>query len=205
LTLWIEGADVEDRREKIIEAGLALLREEGLSGLTQPRVAARTGLRQSHLTYYYPTRAALLAAVAAAAVEIQGAAAQAMVAQITSAQKAADVMAAVTARRENTRVLVALNQAADREPEVRALFNELTNGFVAELTTLLTKLEMEPTTANADFLHALFVGLSVVQLATSRPNGQARSRAALNVAFDLLTSQSLQKTKPRRRRNGDKA
>ncbi|MHC5540598.1 TetR family transcriptional regulator, partial [Singulisphaera rosea] len=52
-----------DRRQEIIEAGLATLRERGYSGFTQPRVATRAGLRQSHLTYYYPTRADLLAAV----------------------------------------------------------------------------------------------------------------------------------------------
>ena len=62
---------MEDRRKHIIDAGLGLLREEGLPGLTQPRIATRTGLRQSHLTYYYPTRAALVAAVARAAVDTQ--------------------------------------------------------------------------------------------------------------------------------------
>jgi AcrR family transcriptional regulator len=181
---------VEDRRKQIIDAGLALLREEGLSSLTQPRIAARTGLRQSHLTYYYPTRAALLAAVARAAIEAQAAAAHDMVAQITSLKKAAEIIAAATARAENTRVLVALNQAADREPEVAALFNQLTEGFVVELTALLKKLGLEPSTSNADLVHALFIGLSVLQLATGRPDGEARSKAALQTAFKMLASQS---------------
>ena len=196
---------MEDRRDQIIAAGLALLREKGLSGLTQPRLAARTGLRQSHLTYYYPTRAALLAAVARAAIDMQGAAARAIVAQIASIKSAVDVMATATARKENTRVLVALNQAADREPEVCALFNELANDFVAEMIALLTKLGLEPTTTNADLVHALFVGLSVMQLATGRPNGQVRLKAVLNAAFDLLASQSLPKEKRPRRRNSNKA
>ena len=43
----------------------------GSSGFKQPRVAAEAGLRQSHLTYYFPTRADLLAGVARAAVERQ--------------------------------------------------------------------------------------------------------------------------------------
>jgi hypothetical protein len=124
-----------------------------------------------------------------------------MVEQITSTNKAVDVIAAATGRQENTRVLVALNQATDREPEVRALFNELANNFVAELIALLTKLGLEPTTANADLVHALFIGLSVMQLATGGPNGQARSEAALNVAFDLLGSQGLPDEKRLRRRN----
>jgi hypothetical protein len=92
-------------------------------------------------------------------------------------------------RQEKTRFLVAL--AADRELEVRALFNQLADGFIVELTVLLTKLGIEPATANADLVHALFVGLSVIQLAPGRTNGQAQSRAALTVAFGLLASQNL--------------
>lgn len=104
-------------------------------GLTQPRVAATTGLRQSHLTYYYPTRADLRTAVARVPIEAPLAGLRALIKSISSAKLAAAKMAAVAARHENTGVLVALNQAADQEPTVQALFNELLNGFVAELAT----------------------------------------------------------------------
>jgi AcrR family transcriptional regulator len=182
--------DVEDRRKQIIDAGLALLRQEGLSGLTQPRIAARTGLRQSHLTYYYPTRAALLAAVARVAIEIQGATAKALVASVRSINGAADVIAEAAARHENTRVLVALNQAAEQEPEVRALFNELSDNFFSEIVTLFDKLGLSQKASHVDLLHALFVGLSVIDLATCRPDQQTRSKAALDVAFEFLRAQS---------------
>jgi len=103
----------------ILDAGLTILREQGLAGLTQPRIAAKTGLRQSHLTYYYPTRADLLTAVTRAAIEAQLAGARSLTKDIASAEQAAAKMATVAARRENTRVLAALNQAADQEPTVR--------------------------------------------------------------------------------------
>jgi AcrR family transcriptional regulator len=186
---------VEDRRKQIIDAGLALLREEGLSGLTQPRIATRTGLRQSHLTYYYPTRAALVAAVGRAAIDAQVVSAAAMAARITSTKTAAEVIAAGTANHENTRVLVALSQAAEQEPEVRKMFNALADGSIVLVTGILQKLGLQPTTANADLVHALFIGLSVTQLATGRANGQARSKAALDAAFSLLATQSLPKDK----------
>ena len=187
---------MEDRRKQIIDAGLALLREEGFSALTQPRVAARTGLRQSHLTYYYPTRAALLAAVARAAIELQGAAAQALVARVSSIEGAADVIAEAAGRHENTRVLVALNQAAEQEPEVRALFNELSDNFFREIGALLDKLGLAQKPAHVDLLHALFVGLSVIDLATCRPDQRARSKATLDVAFEALGAQSAPREKP---------
>jgi AcrR family transcriptional regulator len=180
---------MQDRRKKILDAGLAILREQGLAGLTQPRVAAKTGLRQSHLTYYYPTRADLLTAVTRAAVEVQLAGAQSLTKGIASAEQAAARMATVAVRHENTRVLAALNQAADQEPAVRAQFNELLDGFIAELGTLLKKLELSPTQARIDLLHGLFVGLSIIDLATGRKNGRARTKAALSLAFDLLSGE----------------
>jgi AcrR family transcriptional regulator len=186
---------VEDRRKQIIEAGLAILREDGLPGLTQPRIAARTGLRQSHLTYYYPTRADLLAAVARAAVEIQAADAKAIATRIKSATEAATAIAAGTAQHENTRILVALCQAAEREPDVRASFNQLADGSIAELVALLSRLGLEATTANADLVHALFIGLSITQLATGRTDGKVRAKAALDAAFGLLAASSLSRWK----------
>jgi AcrR family transcriptional regulator len=73
------GANVQDRRKEILGAGVTILREQGLAGLTQPRVAAKTGLRQSHLTYYYPTRADLLTAVTCAAIQAQLAGARSLI------------------------------------------------------------------------------------------------------------------------------
>jgi AcrR family transcriptional regulator len=180
---------MQDRRKKILDAGLTILREHGLAGLTQPRIAAMTGLRQSHLTYYYPTRADLLTAVTRAAIEAQLAGARSLTKGIGSAEQAAAKMATVATRRENTRVLAALNQAADQEPTVRALFNELLDGFIAELGTLLEKLKLSPTEARIDLLHALFVGLSIIDLATRRKNGRVRAKAALSLAFNLLSGE----------------
>jgi len=180
---------IQDRRKEILDAGLAILREQGLAGLTQPRVAARTGLRQSHLTYYYPTRADLLAAVARAAISAQQAAAKSLGEGVASVDQCATKMANGVMRHENTRVLAALNQAADQEPAVRAMFNELTEGFVTELGTLLGSLGLPTTPAGVDLLHAVFVGLSIIELATSRPNGKERSKAAFKLAFEAISGE----------------
>jgi AcrR family transcriptional regulator len=178
----------EDRRRQILDAGLAILREEGLPGFTQPRIAARSGLRQSHLTYYFPTRTTLLAAVARQAIDVQLAAATAMTEKVTTPRQAAAIVASVVVRHENTRVLVALNQAADQEPALRDLFNELTDGFISQLRHMLAKFGMKPDQAAVDLVHALFVGLSVIDLATSRERGEARAKAVMKTAFDLLAA-----------------
>jgi hypothetical protein len=111
-----------------------------------------------------------------------------MVEKITSPRQAAVTIASVVVRHENTRVLVALNQAADQEPELRDLFNELTDGFVGQLRYMLEEFGLKPDQAMVDLVHALFVGLSVIDLATSRDRGEARAKAVMKKAFDLLVT-----------------
>jgi AcrR family transcriptional regulator len=54
------SANVKDR---ILEAALQIVEEQGIKALTQPRVAAAAGVRQSHLTYYFPRKADLFVAL----------------------------------------------------------------------------------------------------------------------------------------------
>jgi AcrR family transcriptional regulator len=176
------------RRRAILEAGLAVLSEEGLAGFTQPNVAARAGLRQGNLTYYFATRADLLAAVARAAIDLQLGAARTLLASAESLKQAADAIGAAVTRHENSRVFVALNQAADQEPAIQALFNELLEGFVQVIADFLKRLNLRSSESHIDLLHAVFVGLSVIDLSTSRKHGKARAVAALKTLFSLLSN-----------------
>jgi AcrR family transcriptional regulator len=178
----------ENRRRVILEAGLAVLREEGLAGFTQPNVAARAGLRQGNLTYYFATRTDLLAAVARAAIDLQLGAATALLKSAESLKDATAAIAAAVVRHENSRVFVALNQAADQEPALQALFNELLEGFVQAITDFLKRMSLPSTQSHVDLLHAVIVGLSVIDLSTSRKNGKARAAAALKTVFDFLSN-----------------
>lgn len=49
-----------DIREKILDAAFAIVESEGVTAMTQPRIAKRAGVRQSHLTYYFPRKSDLL-------------------------------------------------------------------------------------------------------------------------------------------------
>lgn len=167
-----------NRRQEIVDAGLRLLQELGYSAFTQPRIAAATGLRQSNITYYFPTRADLLEAVARAAAEAQLSALDAALA--TTGSTLAAILAAMVARQENTRVLVALAQAADQEPAIRTIFRDLTAGIVERIGR---RLPAGASDAEGDLIHALGVGLALIQLATGRPDGEARTRAVLDAAF----------------------
>lgn len=56
-------------RQRILFAALDLAESEGYKSLTQPRIAKLAGVRQSHLTYYFPRKADLLMALLDAAHE----------------------------------------------------------------------------------------------------------------------------------------
>lgn len=46
-----------------MNAALDIIESEGMKSLTQPRIAKACGLRQSHLTYYFPRKADLYIAL----------------------------------------------------------------------------------------------------------------------------------------------
>src|SRR6202789_567383 len=149
---------LQDRREIILEAAIATLREHGFSGFTQPRGAKRADVRQSHLTYYFPTRLALLEGVARLAVDGQLAALQSIVG-LTSVSAVIKNITAMIGRHENTRVLMALAQAADEEPSLRSLFRELADGIVSRLRQLLENLHLDATEEQVFLIHSLSGGM----------------------------------------------
>lgn len=179
----------EDRKEAILTAAFATLREFGFSGFTQPRVAKRAEVRQSHLTYYFPTRAALLAAVGRLAVDNQLRAVDGIV-WMKSVPAAVKATAAMVIRHENTRVMMALAQAADEEPSLRALFRELADGIAQRLEQLLRNLGITASQEQLFLLHGLCVGLAVVDLATQRPLSKRRAEAILEAIFASLQRES---------------
>lgn len=50
-------------RQLILDTALDIVEMEGMKALTQPRIAKLSGLRQSHLTYYFPRKADLYIAL----------------------------------------------------------------------------------------------------------------------------------------------
>jgi len=50
-------------RERILEAAIDFAQTSGIEAMSQAKVALRAGVRQSHLTYYFPTRVDLIKAV----------------------------------------------------------------------------------------------------------------------------------------------
>ena len=102
-----------DVRGRILEAALGLLAESGAHELTQPKVARAAGVRQSHLTYYFPTRGELLQEVARHSIDkLAGQLAQ-------RHGSLADGIAAGAGDKRRSRVMLGLVAAADRDPAIK--------------------------------------------------------------------------------------
>jgi AcrR family transcriptional regulator len=152
-----------DVRTRILHAALGLLAEG--DDLTQPRVARAAGVRQSHLTYYFPTVTDLMQAVARHSFEsLRG----------ELGGKGAGGIAAAISDRRRVRVMLALVRAADRDaslkPRMRAFVREL-RGAIGPLLGLEGD--------DLAFLHTVVVGAAVLQLA--RDDAQARREARTSI------------------------
>jgi AcrR family transcriptional regulator len=157
-------------RTRILDAALGLLAEGG--DLTQPRVAKAAGVRQSHLTYYFPTVTDLMQAVARHSFESLGK---------ELGGKGAGGIAAATLDKRRVRVMLSLVFAADRDaslkPGMRAFVREI-RGRIAPL------LEVEG--KDLAFLHTVVVGAAVLQLARDNAEARREAREVIDRAIECI-------------------
>ena len=156
---------------RIIEAALGLLAQGG--EITQPRVARAAGVRQSHLTYYFPTVTDLLQAVARRSFDTL--AGELGLAPGRRPASLAEGMAKASGDKRRVRMMLGLVTAADRDrtlkPRMRAFVKELRR----RIAPLLKAAGVEVSEADLAFLHTLIVGSAVLQFA--RDNAEARREA----------------------------
>jgi AcrR family transcriptional regulator len=110
-------------RERILDAALAVLREDGVQRLTQVQVAKRAGVRQSHLTYYFPSRTDLLDATATRFVETLAAGIGGALRERAGAGSRATLahLAKAVAEPGHMRMFLGVIVEADQDPDVRAI------------------------------------------------------------------------------------
>ncbi|WP_153115604.1 TetR/AcrR family transcriptional regulator [Rhodocyclus tenuis] len=174
-------------RSALLDAGVALLRDGGISTLTQTRVAQRAGLKQSHLTYYFPTRTDLLLAIAEHAIlgmeealatppkavpasdRSTPAAPPAAATAGKSAAASASTLASVLSERivegVPPRAILGLIVAADAEPEIRIALRAFVGRMRQHVRGLLAGAGLADDEDSALLFHASLVGLAVMHQA----------------------------------------
>lgn len=168
-----------DVRSRILAAALELLAGRGAHELTQPKVARAAGVRQSHLTYYFPTRADLMQAVARHSIE-------ALAAELSQAAHApaevAQGIAQGAADKRRVRLMLGLVGAADRDPALKRRLRK----FIPELRGLMAPMlaagGLRTDAAGLAFFHAVTIGCAVLQLARDDDAAHAEAREVLGFA-----------------------
>ncbi|MGH7033379.1 MAG: TetR/AcrR family transcriptional regulator [Stellaceae bacterium] len=177
-----------DMNDRIVAAALAVLQSEGWSALTQPRVALAAGLRQSHLTYYFPTRRDLVTAVSREVARRLVAGFESLAREAASDPREFGESFARLCSPEQTRLLLTLVLAADAEPAIRRIFRTLTKDVRARLAEAITRLGGLPGGDAVALLHALGVGLAVLELARGELGARRELRSTTALAVSRLVA-----------------
>jgi AcrR family transcriptional regulator len=171
-------------RDRILEAALGLLAESGAHELTQPRVAKAAGVRQSHLTYYFPTRGELLQEIARYSIgKLAG--------QLAHTRKAslAEAIAAGAADKRRSRVMLGLVAAADRDPAIQRRMRKFVAELRARMAPLLDAGGLQTDAASVAFFHCCVIGCAVLQLARDNAEARAEARAVLRKAASAIAKE----------------
>lgn len=178
-----------DTRTKILEAALGLLAKGGAQELTQPRIARAAGVRQSHLTYYFPTVTELLQEVAKYTLDVM----TAELARHDPAERSAsllEALVATSADKRRMRMVLGLVTTTDREaklkPRMRQFIKEIRQG----ITRMLKAGELEGTPDQAALLHSVVVGQGMLQLIRDNEDAREEARRILKMAVEFLRRKS---------------
>ena len=153
-------------KQRLLNAALALIHEQGFHALTQAHVAATAGVRQSHLTYYFPTRNDLLKAV---------------VQESKKTMLASTVTACIQEKNLNLddfkeiliqhlsdskipRLMLALTAACDEDISLREWMHEFQIDSRTRLTEILNAYQLLPSEDDLMLFHCVLIGASSLSL-----------------------------------------
>jgi AcrR family transcriptional regulator len=166
-------------RERILNAALAILAESGLRNLTQVGVADRARVRQSHLTYYFPTRDDLLEAVTARAVDGIATGFRRVATDATRGgrRQLLERLAESVADVAHMRMFVAMVVEADADPAVRRVMRRATERIE---TALAESLGGDASRERARLVLAAIWGLGLYQFLMRPASNASPTRAYLS-------------------------
>jgi AcrR family transcriptional regulator len=178
-----------DARTRILEAALGLLARGGAQELTQPRICKAAGVRQSHLTYYFPTIHVLLQEVAKYTLE-------AMTAELGKADPSrrpaslVDAAIGTAADKRRMRIVLGLVTMTDREGRLKPRMREFIREIRQGLASVVRAGGLEGTADQVAFMHSVVVGQGILQLIRDNEEAREEARRILGMAIDFLRRQS---------------
>jgi AcrR family transcriptional regulator len=181
------GRPSSGARERILAAALEVLKDEGYSGLTTAKVAARSGQNKALISYHFGSKQGLVAEVARS---VSGTITEELLQAIGNprnvrglARGLIDGVTAINARDEGLpRMYFDLSAQAIVDPEVRSIIGEMKAGYRAVLRRELARVTDGPRSsaqaeAAAVFMVASLEGLMLDQLERGETHELKRARA----------------------------
>ena len=180
------GRPSSGARERIVDAALDVLKADGYAGLTNAKVAARSGQNKALISYHFGSKQGLVAevarAVSAAITEelLQGIGTPRDVRGL--ARGVVEGVAAVNARDDRlARLYFDLSAHSIIDPEVRSIIAEMKAGYRAVLRQQLARVTDGPMSSDdadaaAVFMVACLEGLMLEQLERGETPGLLRAR-----------------------------
>ena len=178
-------------RERILYAAVFLLNDEGFSALTQTRVAERAGMRQSHVTYYFPSRNDLLRETA-----VYGC--NAMLAIMASGIESGaltrenflDFLISDVSDRRFARLMTALIVASDEDQSIKPWLASFEQANRDSMKHSFGRLGLLITDEDIELFHAAFVGAVILDLGEASEESLARSQRIVRTAFTRIAASS---------------
>ena len=174
-------------KEDILIAGSVLLRDKGVAALTQPQIAQAANIKQSHLTYYFPTRTDLLLAIAEftifslmdnVAVQLQAK---------PQGKTLADAVSKIMIEGLPPRVFIGLIVASDSDPDIRKLLRKLIRHVRTAMQHLLQQAGIAADDEAALLFHATIIGLAVMHQARLNKESANEVRDGVATLIRMLT------------------
>jgi AcrR family transcriptional regulator len=177
-----------DVRLKLLDAALEILLCQGIQAFTQARVAERAGVRQSHLTYYFPTRSQLLTAVvergSQVVIDTMGGASSASLPPTL-----ADFRQAMAERVSDTRMprlMVALSVASDEDPSLKVWMAEFDMRMLERMRMAFIHYGVAIEATDLALFYATLVGIATLNVNVSTPESARQASRLSIIAFDRL-------------------
>ncbi|NJQ02013.1 TetR/AcrR family transcriptional regulator [Streptomyces zingiberis] len=164
------------RRERVLDATLEVLVEDGVAGITHRKVAARADVPLGSVTYHFAGLSGLRTGAFARYVEQRSAEYEALFAEVTSREDLIDVLVELVrggpSRHRSAVLGFELHLAALRDPTLRALTQEWTRSSRA----VLARFTGAETAARLD---ALLEGMIMHALLSTEREPREETRAAI--------------------------
>ena len=180
-----------DVRSRLLDAALQVLHERGIPALTQTQVALAAGLRQSHLTYYFPTRSDLLKAIVEhAAHTILGIVGGRPEVPAGSLAELRARLIKDVADTRMPRLMIAMTVASDEDPTLKEWMAQFERSILSLLDDTLRRFDVHVTSQSLALFHATLVGVGCLNASAASKASAQEARALVGAAFDRMLADS---------------